>query len=191
MDSDSDNEMNQTPHDASMADKSTKEPGTEIIGRLKQVTRWKRLNQIPIGRYGHHVGVFGNSLVLKIVLPFNENVWDMFRTLRCYERRICFARIHVKQSRPSFVLEVEQLEPKVQYAFDCLISRHPAVKQRISSRFFEELKKTEVRKCVDALARLVCTRSGFFIQPSKKRKKNSRKLSLSFLNARLYLKFLL
>jgi hypothetical protein len=161
MDSDSDNEMNQSPHDASTANagignESVSEPGTEIIGKLKQVTKWKRLNRIPIGRHGHQVGVFGNSLVLKIVLPFNENLWDMLRTLGYYERRICFAGIQVKpRSRVDFAPDVQSLDPTVQYAFQCLTSRHPAVRQRISGSFFQELKQNDAKKCVDGLSRLV------------------------------------
>lgn len=156
MDSDSDNEGAQSPRDASMehGNVSEDEPGKEIIGKLKLATKWKRLSRIPIGRHGHQYGVFGNSLVLKLVLLFNENVFDMLRTLGYYERRICFAGIQVKQKPPAwFESDVQSLDLEVQYAFQCLTSRHPAAEQRISSRFFQELNENDARKCVDALGR--------------------------------------
>ena len=158
MDSDSGDEMDQSPVDAPTAtDESTQEPGTEIIGKLKLVTKWKRLNRIPIGKHGHQVGVFGNSLVLKIVFPFNDNFWDMLRTLGYYERRICFSCIQVKpRSRADFASDVQSLDPDILYAFQCLTSRHPAVRQRISGSFFQELKQNDAKKYVDALSRLVC-----------------------------------
>ena len=155
MDSDSDDEMNQTSQaNGGNGNESAQEPGTEIISQLKKVTKWRRLNRIPIGRHGHQVGVFGNSLVLKIVLPFSENLWDMLRTLGYYERRICFGSIKVKpQSSSNSLSEAQTLDREVQYAFHCLTSRHPAVRQRVSSGFFEELKEQGPKKAVDALGK--------------------------------------
>jgi hypothetical protein len=157
MGSDSDDEMNQNPQDAPTAmDATPSEPGTEIISKLKLVTRWRRLNRIPVARYGHQDGVLENSLVLKIVLPFNENLWDMLRTLSYYERQICFSRVQVKpRSRADFVSDVRPLDPEVQYAFQCLTSRHHAVRQRITGSFFQQLKRNDAKKCVDGLSRLV------------------------------------
>lgn len=156
MDSDSDEDMDQSSQENSNNAGTASEPGTEMIGKLKRVTKWKRLNRIPIGRHGYQVGVFGDSLVLKIVLPFNENLWDMLRTLGYYERQICFARIQVNPRPPvEFASNAPRLDPKVEYALQCLTSRHPAVKQRISNTFRQALIDNDAKKCVDALARLV------------------------------------
>ena len=156
MDSDSDEDMDQSSQDNSNNAGTSSEPGTEMIGKLKRVTKWKRLNRIPIGRHSYQVGVFGNSLVLKIVFPFNENLWDMLRTLGYYERQICFAGIQVKpRSRVDLSLNVPTLDPEVDYALQCLTSRHPAVRQRISNTFRQALIENDAKKCVDALARLV------------------------------------
>ena len=156
MDSDSDDDMDQSSEDNSNSTGSASEPGTEMIGKLKRVTKWKRLNRIPIGRHAYQVGVFGNSLVLKIVLPFNENLWDMLRTLGYYERQICFAAIQIKPRSPDLALNAPGFDPRVQYALQCLTSRHPAVRQRISNAFLKDLMENDARKCVDALSRLVC-----------------------------------
>ena len=160
------NDSTNTNHEQLEAD-SSGEPSTEIIGKLKLVTKWKRLYRIVSIRHGMEDGVFGNSLVLKIVLRFNEAVWDMLKTMGFYDRRVYYAAIQTKR-RPVVTpnSEVQFLDPKVQYAFECLTSRHPAVIQRITKNFFQKLQETEVRKCVDALERItVFLDENYFVDP--------------------------
>lgn len=131
------------------------EPQTEIIGKLKHVTKWKRLNQIPLEKRAFRFGGFGNSMAVKIILPLNTNVWDLLRTLGYYERRIFFTSIETNQRSIhdlSFNVQ-EKLSPKVQYALECLTSRHPSVRQRVSPAFIEKLLQSEDKKCIDALER--------------------------------------